>query len=358
MKVNKIFFQHFRSFKQQELIFSDVTLLFGSNGSGKTSVAEGLYLLASGESFRANKIDEMVAFTEELARVGVRLVDGDDQQDADVLEMTLTKGLVQGKRARKRLYAINGAGKQRKSFIGKFLVVVFQPADMRLVEGSPARRRSFIDNILRLNSVEYAQSLHSYEQALKRRNKFLEQVRDGDQPRTVLQYWEQMMVKHGQLVQQHRHHFFEFLRQLNSPFDFNVRYLISKISQSDIEERRDRAIAAGHTLVGPHKDDFAVMFAGEELENRELSAYGSRGQQRLGVLWLKLGELRFLEQQQEQQPLLILDDIFSELDEQAEELVLDLVGEYQTVITTANDDTLKFLKAKLPQVKTIKMNGN
>lgn len=357
MTVAKVFFQHFRNLTQQEVLLDNTTLLFGRNGAGKTSVAEGLYLLSHGDSFRAGKIDEMISFNEELSRIGVRLVNGADDKDVDILEITLTRGMVQGKRARKRLYAINGAGKQRKGFIGQFLVVVFQPEDMRLIEGSPNRRRSFIDDILKLASTEYAQSLHSYEQALKRRNRLLEQVREREQPRSVLQYWELMMIKHGQFLQQSRHEFFNFLREIDSPFEFGVRYNMSEISAEGLEQRRNRAIAAGHTLIGPHKDDFEVMFAGNGLENRELSSYGSRGQQRLGVLWLKLGELKFLEKKKEQLPLLLLDDIFSELDEASEKLVLELVGKYQTLITTANEDTLKLLREKIKDLSVIKMNG-
>ncbi len=358
MTVKQLYFQHFRSFPEYDLRLADTTLLVGRNGSGKTSIAEGLYLLSHGESFRAGKIDEMIAFEQELARVGARLVDGEGDDEADILEITLTRGKVQGKRAHKRLYSVNGTKKMHKNFIGRFSAVVFQPADMRLVEGSPNRRRSFIDSILQLTNRDYSQSLNTYNQALKRYNSFLEQVREGNQPKSVLQYWELMMAKHGEIVQETRHDFFEFLREMSTPFDFDVRYQISKISQSDLESRRDRAIAAGHTLVGPHKDDFEVLFAGEKLENRELSAYGSRGQQRLGVLWLKLGELKFLEDQQQQKPFLILDDIFSELDEKSEKLVLQLVGKYQTILTTANEDTQQFLEEKLKDLKTIKMNGS
>jgi DNA replication and repair protein RecF len=357
MKITKIFFQHFRSLEQREIDFEQLTLLVGGNGTGKTSVIEGLYLLSHGESFRAGKVDEMIEFDQELARVGVRLEDGQAGQ-ADKLEVTLTKGKVQGKRTRKRLFTINDAGKSLKNFVGQFSSVVFQPEDMRLVEGSPYRRRSFMDDVLKSVDRQYAQSLHTYEQALKRLNKFLEQVREGEQPESVLKYWEMTLVKHGEILQKKRNDFFDFLREMESPFNFNVRYKISKISEEDLAKRRSRAIAAGHMLVGPHKDDFEALFAGEGLEDRELSVYGSRGQQRLGVLWLKLGELKFLEHQQEQKPLLLLDDIFSELDENSQQLVLELINDYQTVITTADQDTKEFLASELTKLKVIKMTNS
>lgn len=343
MKVASLSLQHFRLFDQLEIALGDTTLLAGKNGSGKTSVIEGLYLLSHGRSFRAETIDEAVAFDQELARVRCHLVDqGADVTAGDVLEVILTRGMVQGARSRKRLFSLNGVAKSQKKFVGQFLSVVFQPEDMRLVEGSPARRRKFLDAVLQVTHPQYEQSLRTYDQALRRLNRFLEQVREGEQPRSVLKYWEMLLVKHGGIVQQQRQDFLAFLREGDSPFQFDVRYLRSEISEEALETRRERAIAAGHVLVGPHKDDFAVLFAGEGLENRELSVYGSRGQQRLGVLWLKLGELKFLEAAKDQKPLLLLDDIFSELDAASEKLVLKLVGEYQTVITTANNDTRDF----------------
>lgn len=352
MKIAHIFFQNFRIFSKYEAKLSDVTLLVGGNGSGKTSLIEGMYLLSHGESFRAEKIDEMIAFGHQLSRVTARLV---DENDADMLEMTLTRGLVQGRRSQKRLYAINGARKRSQNFIGKFLAVVFQPEDMRLIEGSPSRRRKFVDSVIKLTEPTYFQSLRTYEQALKRGNKFLEQVREGKQPRSVLTYWEMLMVKHGQILQKKRQEFFTFLHTTGGPFAFDVRYLISEISPGLIDSHRERAIAAGHMLVGPHKDDFSVFFTEESLENKDLAAYGSRGQQRLGVLWLKMGELQFLEQKRNQQPLLLLDDIFSELDEHSEGMVLELIGKYQTVLTTANAETKKFLEKKLKNLAVVRM---
>lgn len=352
MKVTQLNIQYFRAFKEKKLSFGTLTLLVGGNGAGKTSIIEGLYLLSHGESFRAGKIEEMVAFNEPLARVKAVIT---DNQAKDELEVTLTRGLVQGKRTPKRLFAVNGAGKRRQNFIGRFLTVVFQPEDMRLIEGSPQRRRGFVDSVLSLTSVEYVRSLHVYDQALKRYNRLIDQVRDRKQPASVLTYWEMLMVKHGEILQNQRQEFFEFLHHTQAPFSFDIRYQISLISAAAIESHRERAIAAGHALIGPHKDDFAVLFPGEIMENRELSAYGSRGQQRLGVLWLKVGELQFLEQKRGLQPLLLLDDIFSELDQELESMVLKLVDQYQTVMTTANRETEQFLRKKLKNLSVIEM---
>lgn len=341
-------FQDFRIFRQKTISLAERTLLSGKNGVGKTSVMEGIFLLSHGESFRAGVIEEMISFEKEISRVGGKAGD-------DVLEITLTTGVLQGKRTQKRHFSLNGAKKRKKDFLGQFFSVIFRPEDMRLIEGSPGRRRSFIDEVLQSTDFQYAQSLHTYEQALKRMNRFLELVREGAQPKSVLQYWEMLLVKHGSYLQQKRQEFFTFLRTVEFPFDFNVKYLLSEISDEEVESHRERAIAAGHFLKGPHKDDFQVLFASAHLVNRDVAAFGSRGQQRLGVLWLKMGELQFLEKVHEQKPILLLDDIFSELDEEAQKMVLELVGKYQTVITTAHQETEAFLQETIPNLETIEM---
>jgi len=344
--VHSILLQNFRIFKQQQVDFAMRTLLAGKNGVGKTSIMEGLYLLSHGESFRASVIEEMISFDQELARVGGKV-------DEDILEVALTRGILQGKKTLKRHYSLNGAKKRKKDFVGQFFAVAFRPEDMRLIEGSPGRRRSFIDSILSITDLDYAHSLHTYDQALKRINKLFEVVRDGSQPRSVLQYWEMMLIKHGEYLQEKRQAFFSFLRTVEFPYDFNVKYVVSKISEESVSSHRDRAIMAGYLLTGPHKDDFQVLFASEKLHNRDVAAFGSRGQQRLGVLWLKLGELQFVEQLREQKPLFLLDDIFSELDEEAQLMVLELINKYQTVITTAHEETAEFLKEKVTDLKVV-----
>lgn len=346
--IKTILFQDFRTFLQQQVNFAERTLLAGKNGVGKTTIMEGIYLLSHGDSFRASVIDEMITFEKDLARVGGKI-------DEDILEITLTRGKIQGKRTLKRHYALNGAKKRKKDFVGQFFAVIFRPEDMRLIEGSPGRRRAFIDGVLSTIDLNYAHSLHNYEQALKRINRLFELVREGEQPRSVLQYWEMMLVKHGQYLQVKRQEFFSFLRTVAFPFDFNIKYLISEISENDIASRREKAIAAGHLLTGPHKDDFQVLFVSEKLHNRDVAAFGSRGQQRLAVLWLKLGELQFVEKIRAQLPVFLLDDIFSELDGDAQEMVLELVNKYQTVISTAHEETEEFLKNKIKDLKIVKL---
>lgn len=367
---------NFRNHASQSLQFTKpVTVIVGPNAQGKTSIIEAINLLATGDSFRAERVEEMIRFDQELARVqgvvsevsrgGETGTDPDpahrDTTDSDsepqTLEVMITRGEVQGRKTQYRLFSVNQVRKRRKDFVGQLTAVVFRPEDMRLIEGSPSRRRSFMDTPLSVVYATYAEALHTYEQALLRRNKLLQQVRDGMQPRTVLTYWNLALIKHGELVQKYRRDFLGVVNTTPFSLQFGVEYLPSLMSAERLDEHLDREIAAGHTLIGPHKDDFSVKLPETQLRAVELAdgphqvsdgspqsdpstpllaveTYGSRGQQRLGVLWLKLGEYEFLKAHTEQPPMLLLDDILSELDVHSRARVTKLLGEGQSIITT------------------------
>ncbi len=332
--------QQFRKLDSYVLPLDEhVTLIQGVNGSGKTSLIEGLYLAATGESFRAGKIEEMVAFGQEMGRVQVKLEKGSDEDVA--LEVAVTRGVVQGKKTQKRLFTVNGVRRRRASLLGNLYAVVFRPEDMRLVEGSPARRRDFLDRTLCMLWPDYGRALKQYGQALIRYNKLLQAVREREQPPTVLQYWEQTIITTGSFIQKLRSECIAHINTVEFVMQLECVYQQSVMSKDRVEEYRARAIAAGHALVGPHKDDFQVLFTPEKSATPEdMAVYGSRGQQRLAVLWLKLAELSYIRSITDQSPLLLLDDIFSELDADNGQIIIDLIRQHQTVVTTAYPETV------------------
>ncbi|MCA9369757.1 MAG: DNA replication/repair protein RecF [Pseudomonadales bacterium] len=356
MQLKTISLTNIRKHTFLSLDFSQqTTVIVGENGSGKTTIAEALYFLTTGESFRASVIDDVIEFESEFGRI-IAVVEHDDEQKE--LELLLTKGLVQGKRVAKRLYSVNGVRRRKKDFVGQFASVVFRPEDMRLIEGSKSRRRGLLDAILSVTSPEYARSLGQYEKALTRRNKVLLAVREGEQSASSLQYWDMSILKHGVLLQEERRKLLSTFIVLEFPVQFRVQYLPSVISPERQEAYRSKEIAAGRTLVGPHKDDFMVTlqsWRGEQLqvlegEEFDIARFGSRGQQRLGVLWLKLCELQYLESTLGYTPLLMLDDIFSELDDESRVIISDLLPSYQSVITTVRE-----LEIDLPNSNVVRL---
>ena len=398
--LKSIFLQNFRGFVDQKMDFShNVTLLVGSNGSGKTSILEAIGLLATGQSFRAEKVEEMLRLGVELGRVEGKIQVGNRKvkaatntnypeldsesrrktqtnetssatgQESIDLEVMITRGEVQGKKTSKRLLSVNGVRRRLGDFVGKFATVVFRPEDMRLIEGSPSRRREFLDTPLSFISPEYTRSLHAYTQSLIRRNKLLQAIREGDAPRTSLTYWTESILKHGQILQTHRQQMLATFLHSPFPLGFRIAYLPSIISVDRLAQYADKEIAAGHTLVGPHKDDFQVDFLLAQPTSRhpgldsrssnspyhDVAAYGSRGQQRLAVLWLKLCELYYLENQLGQRPILLLDDILSELDTDSRELVLQVMKQGQSIITTASTGIAKRIAKNFPRSAKVQL---
>ena len=354
MLIKSLLIQNFRSFKQFHLNFEQtVTLIVGPNASGKTSIIEAIYLLASGHSFRAIKIEEMIRFGQELARVG-GLINGDDAEETQ-LEVTLTRGMVAGRRTRARHFQVNQVKRRKRDLVGQLLAVVFRPEDMRLVEGSKTRRRHFIDSALCLVDQQYDRSLRVYEEALRKRNKLLFQIREGEMPKSVLHYWNNQLIEHGQFLQTKRAEFLEFFAQVKFPVKFTAEYLKSEISRARLDKYARQEVAAGHTLIGPHKDDLAVRLAelNSGSDHTNVAIYGSRGQQRLAVLWLKVCEFEYLAYKTGRRPVLLLDDVLSELDHDSRNHVLNLIDGKQVIITTTEKRVVDELKKVTAEVQVI-----
>lgn len=358
MLIKSLALQNFRNFSLTSFNFSKTNLIFGANGIGKTSIVEAIYLLASADSFRAGKIEEMIRLEADLGRVQ-GLIDlegiGSEEDEELKLEAILTRGMVQGKKTQYRLFAVNDIRRRKKDFLAFFKAVVFRPEDLRLVEGSPSRRRSFLDNALSMVSGEYNSALIKYEQTLKRRNRLLQKVSEGHEGKEVLNFWNINLVRYGEFLQAQRSNLIDFIREVVFPFELNIEYLPSLISEKKLLEHLDKEIFLGHTLIGPHKDDFVLKFSEENkgIDDLSLLAYGSRGQQRLGVLWLKIAELQFLTDKIGYQPVLLLDDILSELDLNSKDMVLNLLSNYQSILTTADADVLTDLKNRIKDLNLI-----
>ena len=360
MQLNQLALAHFRSYDSKLIKFDYPTsIIAGPNAAGKTSIIEAIHLLASGDSLRATKIEQMIGFEQELARVKGKVQASDDEV---TLEVILTRGEVQGKKVQKRIFSINDTRRAKRKFVGQLLTVVFRPEDMRLVEGSKRRRRDFMDIPLSLIDSEYLRAVNTYGKALTKRNRLLTQIREGLMPRETLTFWTLTVLKHGQIIQKKRQQFLDFFKSVDFPVPFSVEYDSSLMTEERMEKYAEREIAAGHTLIGPHKDDLIVKLAVETEasgeERRDIALYGSRGQQRMGVLWLKTCELSFLEHETQEKPLLLLDDVLSELDDSHQQLVLNLLDGNQTIITTASFETAQEIHQERAGSVIIKLDAN
>lgn len=340
--LKKVRLTDFRSYEIKEVTLSDgVNVVYGPNAYGKTNLLEAIYLLSVGDSFRAKRTEEMVRFGEELGRVVGEVAD--EKGEIMTIEVVISGGLVMGKRVNKRKFLIDGVSKKRKDIAGLLPLVLFRPEDVELISGSPDVRRRFMDKVLLQTDKTYDQSLSTYEQALKRRNKLLDAIREGAVTRYSLTFWDGLMIKHGTIIQEKRREFIDYINELFSKSELfnklNLMYDASSISEARLEQYREAETALGYTLVGPHKDDLFIKD-----ESRDLSVYGSRGEQRMAVLACKMGEIYYLEDRTKNRAVLLLDDIFSELDEEHKQEVLRVMVGRQVIVTTADENDVPMFK--------------
>jgi DNA replication and repair protein RecF len=339
---------NFRNFKSRTLNFSKrVTVISGPNASGKTNILESIFLISTGRSFKAKVEEEMINYDSDVARVSGRLI----KPLSTRLEVVLTRGFLDvgndhpEKVARKKL-TLDGVSRRLIDFVGNFKVVLFGPWDMDLVGGPPTLRRKFLDTVLSQVDREYRRSILSYEKGLKQRNRLLLKIREEGYPRNYLMFWNQLLIKNGDYINAARRKFIEFANEedkLQIPgFKFQIDYDQNVISEGRLEQYKEEEVAAATTLVGPHRDDFIfkIKDMGKDKKERDMASFGSRGEQRMGVLWIKMAELAFIEEVTYEKPTLLLDDIFSELDEIRRKIVIEIAKKQQTIITTAEIGSL------------------
>lgn len=343
MRLERLTLKNFRNYSKKTITFGQTNLFIAPNGSGKSNLLEAIDLLATGLSRRASKIEEMIQWDCEVGSV-VGVVRGSDESYTE-LTVVLTRGMVAGKRSPKRRYLIDGVGRSRVAFVGRLIVSMFEPADMRLIEGSRSRRRDYLDSVLSQAHPEYVRALVTYNASLVRRNRILDMIREGRSKRAELAYWDASLIKNGNIVTDYRR---EYLRYLSEEVkvnfgEYKLDYLSSVISPARLAQYEEAEVAVGYTLVGPHKDDFVILNTKSQTPNPKqetnLMIYGSRGEQRLGVLFLKIGAMEYLEEKIGVKALLLLDDIFSELDEGHRSEVTKLMEGRQVVVTSAEEKT-------------------
>lgn len=345
---------NFRSYGKQVFHFGQTTIIVAPNGAGKTNVLEAINLLATGQSERASETSEMIKFSSDIGSVAGVVEHQDERIE---LSVVLTRGVFMGKKTPKRRYLVDGIARTKSGFVNKLSVVLFRPEDMRLVEGSPSRRRRYLDDVLSMTHPDYLQALNVYEASLKRRNRLLDAIRDGMARREQLSYWDQSIIKNGNILTDYRRAYLDYLSNVKTSFgEYRVDYDASTISESRLSQYSEAEVAVGYTLVGPHKDDFVIKsyeIGTNSNLPRDLMKYGSRGEQRLAVLFLKIGAMEYSENKLGYKSVLLLDDIFSELDQSHREEVVKMTEGRQTIITSAEEEVVEILgSAEVLRIET------
>lgn len=320
------------------------------NGSGKTNVIEALTLLSQGSSWRAQKTEELIQWNEPLAHVQAKIV-LESQDEPLKLEQVYTHGSLHGTRTQKRLYKVNGVNRRSQDAVGQLLTVLFTPEDMTVFQTGPSARRRLLDELLDQTFPKYRYARRQYEQVLKRRNRLLKNIREGKSQSGELFLWDRLLIEHGEVIHKHRSDFLEWLNGVSVGQDasaafgvgsvaavrgeeYHFTYDHSVVSTARLEQYARAELGSGYTLVGPHKDDVVFEFRrGGAWRNVE--SYGSRGEQRMALVWWKLMELESIRQNRHDTPVLLLDDVYSELDEANQVRLTDQSQVGQVILTTA-----------------------
>lgn len=330
-------------------------LVWGPNAAGKTSLLEAVVLLAWGASHRTSADAELIRWGAELARVEARIGPPDAAAPAtDTVEVALVRT---GTGARKRI-RVNGIARRAAGLVGVLRTVLFAPEEMLLVAGGPSLRREAVDRLAGQRSPAYGRDLATYGRALQQRNGLLRRIRDEQATRAELRFWDGALVDSGSAVVAERH---RLLAALEGPLAaahaeiapeeasagrLTLRYQTNAPQRPGesprealvrrLAETAEKEVWNGTTLVGPHRDD--VVF---ELDGRPLAQFASRGQQRTAILAFKLAEVDLLAELDGNPPLLLLDDVFSELDpERRSHLVRRIAALPQAFVTTTTLDDL------------------
>jgi len=334
--IRKIQLKQFRNHKDIELIFEKpFVYIDGPNGSGKTSILEAIYFVATTKSHRANDEKEMIQRSEPFTHVKV-------WTDEDRYEVIFSKT---GKRA-----LINGVEKRKISdFIGHLRVVMFSPLDLDLIKGAPQTRRQFMDLEWMQLHKTYLRHLNTYKQVLKQRNSLLKKIHIEDDYTFLNILGEQLFEVGIEIINERQKMIHELNQHFKAVYQRFSTHEVELIYEPDVDEKAFKAhlhknqkqdILYQSTLAGPHRDDFFIRFNGFDAKS-----YASQGEQRLMVVCLKLALLKLIEKETSTQVILLLDDVLSELDQERQHIFLsELPKEHQMIMNSAIPIEIKHIQ--------------
>lgn len=341
MRIASLQLHQFRNYRSLQLEFGpNVNVLFGRNAAGKTNVLEALFFLATSRSQRTHQDQDLLTWGEDLLAVRGTLDSGYGHIEAEI----------RYQRDRRKQIRLGGSAARVVDLLGRIPAVFFGPDDLQMLKGSPALRRRYLDLFLSQTHPQYFNAIQSYLRVLAQRNGLLRQIREGGGSTSTLDIWDDQLLDFASMVTTYRldairpiqeraaaaqAQLSEGRESLTLDYEFAAggrpatRDEVREALRSALQQRRREELARAQTTVGPHRDDLLVSI--NQLEAR---SFGSQGQQRSAVLSLKLAELHYLRQHLGTAPVLLLDDVTSELDGGRRGLLLEAVGrEAQTFIT-------------------------
>ncbi len=336
MKISNLNLTNYRNHIDQKLEFDpQTTLIIGDNGAGKTNVLEAIHLLATTKVFRPGYDHEVITHDTNFARAEANI---EANGDSHLLEVMVIKNPNYENLSSKKV-KLNKVAKPVQKVAGILNTVLFTPENIQIITGPPTLRRDYMDAVLFQTDARYKVAHTQYIKIMRSRNKLLETIAKTGRGWRQIEFWNKKLAENGKIIQKGRGELLKFFKDklpghgkvLNGDIPVDIVYKKSPINLGQVEKE----ILARRTLSGPHRDDLEIL-----LDERNISNFGSRGQQRSVLLALKLCEIDFLLDKRGARPVLLLDDIFSELDEHHREAVGSIVDKQQTIITSTSRDEI------------------
>ena len=352
MIVKSVELSDFRNYGSLLLNFSDgINILYGDNAQGKTNILESIYLSGTTKSHRGSKDKEMIHFGKEEAHIRTVVEKQGKEYHIDMhIKKHKTKGI-----------AINQVPiKKASDLFGVLNLIFFSPEDLNIIKEGPAERRRFLDmELCQLDKI-YLYNLSKYNKILNQRNKLLKDMFQNPELRSTLDIWDQQLITYGTKIIQRRRQFVEELNTIiftiHKKLSGNKEELFLSYEPdcSDVYypqklcEAREKDERFGSTSVGPHRDDISFFIG-----NIDIRKFGSQGQQRTAALSLKLSEIELVKKIIGEEPVLLLDDVLSELDSNRQNQLLNSLSTTQTMITCTGLD--EFIKNRLKLDKVFRV---
>ena len=343
MPIESLFITSFRNHKSKKIEFSEgLTVIWGENGSGKTSILEAVHLLSYGKSFKTHQQKNLIKDREDFAIAkGVFL----GRYDKDVIAAQMN-------RKTRNTFKLNGKPVlSRKDLIGRNSVVVLSPEEQPITKGSPLERRQFFDKMFSVSNQDYINTLQKYNQVLKQRNAALLSVREGFMKEGDMSSWddsfssvaESLWLMRKKHLVSFKEIYYSFIDKYDKNLKIEVLYKketpLKEEIQRDLLKTKKTDLFKGRTSIGPHKDDIKILWKKKDIRN-----FGSQGEHKLALVLLKISEMAFIKKKTSVFPILLLDDLFSKLDLERSKKIVSLLGDLksekgkpvQTIITTTD----------------------
>jgi len=360
--------RNFRNLQKLDLDFESlITYIHAPNGTGKTNILEAIQCLSIGKSLRAKTETELFSLSQEPNQPQHIYIHG-NFQDQDNLEFTQTysleRDILNDVRKRKTLL-INKTKTSINTYIGRVPSIWFSPESIKIIDSSPRSKRKYFDDILIQLYPEYIFDLRNYEKSLKHRNKLLSEHQNSP---NQIRIWTEQVIKYGNKIMEFRKNFFRILNEhfeklshihrYRFKIDFQPNIKTDDVFLEDLEYtfrdelrksyERDKLLCT--TTVGPHKDDWYMLIDIQANETRQnfirADSFASRGQQRMALIVLQIVLITIFQEHQDKKPILLLDDIFSELDIENEKILVDYITQenIQAFITGVFPKNFKDIK--------------